>query len=98
MPRGRPTDTDDPNRNAYTVPEAPRSPACTRHFCVHWVAEGIDAPSLVDANDDGLPDYVELVQEVAEHVHEIENDKLGWREPKSDGRRGGGRGKTDVYL
>ncbi len=43
-PAARPTDHPDPNRNAYTVPEAPHSPACTRHFCVHWVAEGIDAP------------------------------------------------------
>jgi hypothetical protein len=73
--RSRPTDDPDPNRNAYTVPEAPRSPACGPHFCVHWVAEGIDA-----------------------HVHDIENDQLGWREPKSDGHKGGGRGKTDVYL
>jgi hypothetical protein len=31
-PATRPTDHPDPNRNAYTVPEAPRSPACTRHF------------------------------------------------------------------
>ena len=35
---------------------------------------------------------------VAEHVHEVENVKLGWREPKSDGRKGGGNGKTDIYL
>jgi len=97
-PEARPTDHPDPNRNAYSVPEAPRSPACTRHFCVHWVSEGIDAPSLADANDDGIPDFVTRVQEVAEHVHSIENDKLGWREPKSDGRKGGGRGKTDIYL
>lgn len=97
-PAARPTDRPDPNRNAYTVPEAPRSPSCTSHFCVHWVAEGIDAPSLADADDDGVPDYVNRVQEVAEHVHSIENEKLGWREPKSDGREGGGRGKTDIYL
>lgn len=97
-PAARPTDHPDPNRNAYTVPEAPRSPACTRHFCVHWVAEGIDAPKLADADADGIPDYVLRVQEVAEHVYEVENEKLGWRPPKSDGRRGGGRGKTDVYL
>jgi hypothetical protein len=97
-PAARPTDHPDPNRNAYTVPEAPRSPACTPHFCVHWVAEGLDAPSLSDADGDGIPDYVERVQAVAEHVHSIENDKLGWREPKSDGRKGGGRGKTDIYL
>jgi hypothetical protein len=97
--RERPTDEDDPNRNGYTVPEAPRSPACGDHFCVHWVAEGLDAPSLADANDDGIPDFVETVREIAEHVHTVENEKLGWREPKSDGKRGGGgTGRTDVYL
>ena len=97
-PSARPTDHPDPNRNAYTVPEAPHSPSCTPHFCVHWVAEGIDAPDLADSNGDGVPDYVERVQAVAEHVHSIENEKLGWREPKSDGRKGGGRSKTDIYL
>ncbi len=96
--RARPTDDPDPNRNAYSVPEAPRSPACGRHFCVHWVAVGLDAPSLDDSDRDGVPDYVRQVLDVAEHVHSIENGKLGWREPKSDGRRGGGNGKTDIYL
>jgi Family of unknown function (DUF6055) len=97
-PAARPTDNPDPNRNAYTVPEAPRSPACTRHFCVHWVAEGIDAPNLLDGNGDGIPDFVERVEAVADHVYAIENEKLGWRDPKSDGRKGGGKGKTDIYL
>jgi Family of unknown function (DUF6055) len=96
--RGRPTDDPDPNRNAYSVPQAPASPACDANFCVHWVAEGLDAPDLADSNGDGVPDYVERVLRVAEHVHAIENGKLGWREPKSDGRLGGGVGKTDVYL
>jgi len=97
-PRLRPTDDPDPNRNAYTVPQAPRSPVCGRHFCVHWVAEGIDAPDLTDSSGDGVPDFVEHVLAVAEHVHAIENGELGWREPKSDGRKGGGNGKTDIYL
>jgi len=96
--RGRPTDDPDPNRNAYTVPQAPRSPVCSAHFCVHWVAEGIDAPDLTDGDGDGVPDYIRRVLAVAEHVHQVENDKLGWREPKSDGRRGGRNGKTDIYL
>jgi hypothetical protein len=96
--RRRPTDDPDPNRNAYTVPQAPRSPACDRDFCVHWVAEGIDAPSLADADADGIPDFVERVLEVAEHVHDVENEKLGWRGPRSDGSIGGGDGKTDIYL
>jgi Family of unknown function (DUF6055) len=97
-PAARPTDHPDPNRNAYTVPEAPRSPACGRHFCVHWVAEGIDAPDLTDSDGDGVPDFVDRVLGVAEHVYSIENEKLGWRDPKSDGHKGGGNGKTDVYL
>jgi hypothetical protein len=102
QPLARPTDHPDPARHSYTVPEAARSPACAGRFCVHWVAEGIDAPELADRNGsadgDGVPDYVERVLKVAVHVHAIENGKLGWREPRSDGRRGGRRGKTDVYL
>jgi len=101
-PAARPTDHPDPNRNAYSVPEATRSPACTPHFCIHWVAVGIDAPKLTDGDGvtdgDGIPDFVERVQAVAEHVHSVENRKLGWRDPKSDRGRGGGGGKTDVYL
>ena len=101
-PLARPTGSPDPNRHAYAIPEAPSSPACTPNFCIHWVAEGIDAPKLLDANGiadgDGIPDFVERVQRVAEHVHTIENGKLGWREPKSDRRKGGSKGKTDVYL
>jgi len=97
-PRWRPTDSNDPNRNAYSVPEAPRSPACSPHFCVHWVDQGLDAPILNDRDGDEIPDYVERVLRVAERVHRVENEKLGWREPRSDGRRGGRKGKTDVYL
>jgi hypothetical protein len=41
---------------------------------------------------------VERVQAVAEYVHTVENEELGWREPKSDGKLGGGKGKTDIYL
>lgn len=98
MPRWRPTDGNDPNRNAYSVPEAPASPACSPHFCVHWVDQGLDAPNLGDRDGDRVPDFVETVLRVAERVHRVENEKLGWREPRSDGRRGGRRGKTDVYL
>jgi hypothetical protein len=102
QPLARPTDHPDPARHSYSVPEAPHSPACAGHFCVHWVAEGIDAPDLSDDNGvqdgDGVPDFVEDVLKVGSHVHTVENGKLGWREPRSDGGRGGRHGKTDVYL
>ena len=68
-PRRRPTDDPDPNRNAYSVPEAPKSPRCSPHFCVHWVAEVIDAPSLADGNGNGVPNFVEQVVKIAEQVH-----------------------------
>jgi hypothetical protein len=102
QPLARPTEHPAPSRGSYTVPEAPHSPACLGSFCVHWVAEGIDTPSLGDkdgvSDGDGVPDYVERVLKVAAHVQAIENGKLGWRRPRSDGRRGGRKGKTDVYL
>jgi hypothetical protein len=103
-PAARPTSHGHvgPKRKTYSVKQAPQSPDCTPHFCVHWVARGQDAPNLDDKNGiddgDGVPDYVERVEAVAEHVYEVENLQLGWRDPVSDGKVGGGRGKTDVYL
>jgi hypothetical protein len=94
----RPAGGITPSRNPYSIPEAPKSPACDANFCVHWVAQGIDAPNLKDTNGDGVPDFVERVLAIAAHVHQVENGKLGWREPLSDGTLGGGQGETDIYL
>jgi hypothetical protein len=98
----RPTNRNDPEGNAWRAPEARSSPACSPNFCVHWVRRTGDAPRLADANGladgDGIPDYVEATQLVAEKVFAVENGRLRWREPRSDRRRGGRRGKTDIYL
>src|SRR5215213_4918385 len=75
--REPPTDVRDPNRKAYSVPEAPDSPACSRHFCVHWVVQGLDAPEPTDRDGNGVPDYVATVLRVAERVHRVENGRLG---------------------
>jgi hypothetical protein len=96
----RPTDGGaDPQQNGWDVPEADRSPICTPHFCVHWVDSGADAPPLADSDHDGVPDWVEVTASTAEHVFDVENSNLGWREPRSDGTQGGGgAGHTDIYL
>src|SRR3954471_14782458 len=95
----RPTDgAADPQGTGYVVPEAPGSPFCSAHYCVHWVATTADAPPLADSNVDGVPDYVEAASQEAEQSHAVENGQLGWRTPKSDGALGGSVGKTDVYL
>jgi hypothetical protein len=96
----RPTDgASDPAGNGYTVPEAAGSPACTAHYCVHWVGSTVDAPNLSDSNGNGIPDYVERVGAVAETANSVENGMLQWRSPKGDGTLGGGApDHTDIYL
>jgi hypothetical protein len=87
----------------YDVPE--QKPICTAHFCVHWVDRTDDAPPLADSNGNGVPDYVDTMSGVFEHVYEVENTQLGWQAPKPDGDEGcinGGptdcKNKTDVYI
>jgi Big-like domain-containing protein len=97
----RPTDREaDPQQDGYTVDEAPASPACNDHYCVHWVAITDDAPPTTDSNSDGIPDYVDSVLATTATVHAVEHSQLGWRLPKGDGTAGGGTGvdKTDIYL
>ena len=79
------------------VDEAPESPACSAHFCVHWVPRTRDAPHLGDRDHDGAPNYVELVLAVSEHSYSVMVDKLGWRPPLADGGKGGDD-RTDIYL
>jgi hypothetical protein len=85
----------NPGEDTYAVPEA--TPVCGTHFCVHYVAVTDDAPSLLDTNLDGAPDYVETMLAEFEHVYDVENVQLGWRAPKPDGGLGGDD-RTDVYI
>jgi hypothetical protein len=96
---------DEPgDSDAYTVDEAPASPACDESFCVHWVRRSNDKPSRKDSNGttdgDGVPDYVEDVLATAAMSFAVENTDLGWEEALGDGTRGGGPGvdRTDAYL
>src|SRR5437764_3464079 len=93
----RPTQNEAaPGESGYSVRE--HKPAfCSQHFCVHWVDSTADAPPLADANGNGVPDYVETMDAVFEHVFQVENVQLGWRPAKSDGNRGG-NSLVDVYV
>ena len=54
-------------------------------------------PTSPTRDGDGVPDFVEQVLKIAEHVHEVENDKLGWREPQ-ERRPQGRRRRQDRHL
>ena len=76
---------------------------CSANFCIHWVtrpdgAADPDVPPLASNDGDGIPDYVQTMSRVFEHVHTVENGAMGWREPPSDGTRGGDVDKVDVYI
>ena len=90
--QGQATDSD---AKAYTVPEAPAH--CGPHFCVHYVTSTENAPPLTDDNGNGVPDYVEATLREFENVWNVENDRMGWAPPRSDGAAGGDA-RTDVYL
>jgi hypothetical protein len=83
----RPTDNPDLYGQAYTT-KAKR--LCSRHICIHWVPTSRDAP----------PDraWVDRQLRMLEHVWTYEVDELGYHRPRSDGARGGGSGRFDVYL
>jgi hypothetical protein len=83
----RPTDNPDFYGQTYTT-DAKR--ACSRYICIHWVPTSRDAP----------PDraWVDRQLRMLDHVWKYEVDELGYHRPRSDGTRGGGSGKFDVYL
>ncbi|WP_395655946.1 MXAN_6640 family putative metalloprotease [Nocardioides sp.] len=83
----RPTDgASDPLDDGYTVP-AHRT--CEGHVCVHWVDRTADAPP-------GRA-WVNRTLRTMNAVWRHEVGELGYREPRSDGRRGG-NADLDVYL
>ncbi len=92
----RPTDgAADPEQFGYTTAEA--APVCGPTFCVHYVATTADAPVPLDADLDGVPDWVETTLAELESVAAFETGPLGYRRPATDGVRGG-NAQFDVYL
>jgi uncharacterized protein DUF6055 len=87
----RPTDKND---RAYFGKEAKDSPVCNAHFCLHWTEKAKNRPNRK---------VFKAIFPAMNQSRAIENEDLGWRDPKSDGklgaRHGKGRdGQVDVYV
>ena len=70
--------------------------ACSTNFCFHYTTSGSDAVSLVDANSNGIPDYVEQMASVFENVW-TQYQTRNYTMPPLDGTAGGSN-KYDVYI
>jgi hypothetical protein len=97
----RPSDPapDPGGTHKWSGPEAPTSPKCTAHFCVHFTLSGSDGSNAT---------YAQAMADLMENqVFPCENGTdatacaggpgLGWRLPASDGTLGGD-GRTDIYI
>jgi hypothetical protein len=95
---GRPSQSGDED---YYGAGNERPRHCGPNVCVHYALNGperlMGASRVDDSGVNGVPDYVERVLTTTEHVHDT-YVAAGYRQPKSDGTRGGGSGLTDVYL
>lgn len=92
----RPTDPDDPYGSYYGLPTSNR---CYQTFCLYWVTAGDDAPSLVDSNADGVPDWVDTTRDTVTNVlRSFELD--GYRAPLPDAGPPyeGATTQLDIYL
>jgi hypothetical protein len=69
---------------------------CTTNNCYHWNDTGADAVPQTDANANGVPDYVDQVASVVDHVRQTYVG-AGYRAPEPDGTKGGDS-RTDIYL
>ena len=94
----RPTDAGDVGVGGPYASSARVLKTCNTDFCVHWVDSSADAPTAANVNNcTASPDFVDHVLAALGQARAVENGQLGWRNPVSDGTRGGDP-RTDVYL
>lgn len=69
-------------------------------FKVHFTRAGLNAVPATDADDSGVPDFVERVEETYESVGALYHGPLAFRRPLSDATitDNGGDGRFDIYL
>ncbi|MFT3707892.1 MAG: hypothetical protein QM817_09575 [Archangium sp.] len=69
-------------------------------YLVHFTRAGVNAVPVADADDSGVPDFVEVVDATYEQVGALYHGPLGYRRPVSDGTisNNGGDARFDIYL
>ena len=73
------------------------TPSPSGRFLIHYDIDGRDAVDLTDDDDNGIPDYIDLVAVTVDSAWRLEVDQLGYRAPPSD-RGAGGSDEYDVYV
>jgi hypothetical protein len=71
------------------------------HFLIHYEATGTDAPSPIDNNANGIPDYIDSVDYYMEYAWDVEINQYGFQAPPPDNLnpgQGGPDGLIDVYI
>jgi len=66
-------------------------------FRIHYNIEGPNAISLVDLNNNGIPDYLDSVMYYCDYVRDFYTNKLGYQDFAVD-TGGGGSKAYDIYL
>ena len=75
----------------------------SKFFRFHYTTSGIHAVDVKDLNNNSLPDYIDQVIEVFNHVSDKFHTEMGYTRPPSDGyysstRDKGGSDHYDVYI
>lgn len=61
-------------------------------FSIHYDTEGVDEVPNEDANENGIPDFVEWAAEAADSSYQLQVNELGYPDPKPIGT------SYDIYL
>ena len=78
-------------RPVFTGAAATPFPSPGGHFSIHYALSGSDAPDPADVDpQNGVPDYVDKVAAVFDHVYSVEVNVMGYKAPPV--------GRYDVYL
>lgn len=71
------------------------------NFRVHYFTSGEDAVDLLDADNNGTPDYIDSALIYLEHSYDVIVNQEKWKKPISDLNSvgdNGGSGAIDVYI